>query len=320
MKSRIAAVCVVAAMALGVASTAEAQARPKWNLKIDNSPYVYGLYAKGPIRTADVTTPLGKDAVTEILAGPTNGSTEGYLMFTRMPSGAHGPALFTLPDEHFFIVLEGTMNLQIGTNKFVLNKFEGAFIPANTPHEVWNDGAGEERHFEVVAPGSSRDLLSMVKPAQPRAVPDAATLIRKPTIPPAAGLPAGLNGAQFASTMTGAKIQFRMDSCRPGGPCGPPPHVHKFQQVYFETEGETTVEYGLLTYKLPKYSLVVIQPGVVHTNRNESTAVERHVTLLMPQLTNGEPADIEYERVDRPAQAPGQAPAGGGRGRGAATP
>ncbi len=315
MKSRIAAVFVLVFVALSVASTARAQARPKWNLKIDNSPYVYGLYAKSPIRTADVTTPLGKEAVTEILAGPTNGSTEGYLMLTRMPSGAHGPALFTLPDEHFFIVLEGTMNIQIGTDKFALNKFEGAFIPANTPHEVWNDGPGEERHFEVVAPGSSRDLLSMVKPAQARSVPDAAKLIRKPTIPPAAGLPAGLNGAQFASTMTGAKIQFRMDNCRPGT-CGPPTHVHKFQQVYFETEGETTVEYGLITYKLPKYSLVVIQPGVVHTNRNETTAVERHVTLLMPQLTNGEPADIEYEKQDRPAQAPG----GAGRGRGATTP
>jgi hypothetical protein len=71
-----------------------------------------------------------------------------------------------------------------------------------------------------------------------------------------------------------------------------------------------------MTYKLPKYSLVVIQPGVVHTNRNETTAVERHVTLLMPQLTNGEPADIEYEKLDRAAQAPG----GAGPGRGATTP
>jgi len=314
MKFRTAAVCVAASAALGVASIAQAQARPKWNLKIDETPYAYGPYAKSPIRPADVTTPLGKDAVTQILAGPTNGSTEGYLMFTRMPSGAHGPALFTLPDEHFFMVLEGTMSLQIGSDKFTLNKFEGAFIPANTPHEVWNDGPGEERHFEVVAPGSSRDLPSMVKPARATPVANAAQYVRRPMIPAAAGLPAGLNGAQFASTMTGAKIQFRMDSCRPGT-CGPPTHVHKFQQVYFETEGETTVEYGLITYKLPQYSLVVIQPGVVHTNRNETTAVERHVTLLMPQLTSGEPADIEYER-----QGPAQAPGGGGRGRGAGAP
>jgi len=293
-------VCVVVA-----ASTAHAQARPKWNIKINET--------RDPIRTADVTSPLGKEAVTEVLAGPTNGSNEGYLMFTRMPSGAHGPAMFTLPDDHFYFVLEGKMTIQIGTDKFVLNKFEGAQIPADMPHEVWNADSETEMHFEVVAPGSSRDLLSMVKPAQARPVPDAGKLIRKPAIPQAAGLPAGLNGAQYASTMTGAKIQFRMDSCRPG-PCGPPTHVHKFQQVYFETEGQTIVEYGLMTYSLPKYSLVVIQPGVVHTNRNESTAVERHITLLMPQLTDGSPADIEYQRQERPAQAPG------GRGRGAAAP
>ena len=314
MKSRTAAGFVVAFMVLGMASSAHAQARPTWNLTIDNRPYVYGTYARSPIRAADVTTPLGRDAVTEILAGPTNGSNEGYLMFTRMPTGARGPALFTLPDEHFFLVLEGRMGIQIGTDKFVLNKFEGAFIPANTPHEVWNDGPGEERHFEAVAPGSSRDLLSMVTPAQPRAVPNAAQYIRKPTIPAAEGLPAGLNGARFAATDTGAKIQFRMDSCRPGR-CGPPLHVHKFQQVYFETEGETVVEYGLLTYRLPKYSLVVIQPGVVHTNRNESTAVERHLTLLMPQLTTGEPADVEFLPVEPAARG-----GGAGRGRGAAAP
>ena len=292
MKSCIAVVSVLAVVAVGVPSAARAQAKPKWNIKVNET--------RDPIRTADVTTPLGKEAVTEILAGPTSGSNEGYLMFTRMPGGAHGPALFTLPDDHFYLVLEGTMNIQIGTDTFVLNKFEGAQIPANTPHEVWNAGPATEMHFEVVAPGSSRDLLSMVKPAQARAVPDAAKLIRKPTIPAAAGLPPGLNGVQYASTMTGAKIQFRMDSCRPGV-CGPPTHVHKFQQVYFETEGQTLVEYGLMTYHLPKYSLVVIQPGVVHTNRNDSTAVERHVTLLMPQLTDGSPADIEYQRQDRPA-------------------
>src|SRR5262245_25810521 len=183
MKSRIAIVCAVACAALGIASQDQAQTGPKWNLKIDNSPYAYGTYARSPIRTADVTTPLGKQAVTEILAGPANGSTEGYLMFTRMPSGAHGPTLFTLPDEHFFMVLEGTMSIQIGTEKFMLKKFEGAFIPPNTPHEVWNDGAEEERHFEVVAPGSSRDLASMVKPARATAVANAAQYIRRPMIP-----------------------------------------------------------------------------------------------------------------------------------------
>ena len=71
----------------------------------------------------------------ERLAGPTNGSDNGYLLFTRMPAGAHGPALFTLPDDHLFIVLEGKMTIQIGTDKFVVNKFEGVQVPPNTPQQ-----------------------------------------------------------------------------------------------------------------------------------------------------------------------------------------
>ena len=56
------------------------------------------------------------------------------------------------------------------------------------------------------------------------------------------------------------------------------------------------MEYGLNLYPLPKYSIAVIQPGAVHTNYNKTSAMERHVTLLMPQLTDGSPADVEYER------------------------
>ena len=56
--------------------------------------------ARGPIRTADTATPLGKNVSSEILGGPANGSDSGYLIYTRMPAGARGPALFTLPADH----------------------------------------------------------------------------------------------------------------------------------------------------------------------------------------------------------------------------
>ena len=47
--------------------------------------------ARGPIRTADTRTPLGKTVSSEILGGPANGSDAAYLIYTRMPPGAHGP-------------------------------------------------------------------------------------------------------------------------------------------------------------------------------------------------------------------------------------
>ena len=299
MRSWLLPLWIAACVAL--AGTAGAQSKPKWNTVINET--------RGPIRAADLQTPLGKNAVSQILAGPTNGSDNGYLIFTRMPAGAHGPALFTLPDDHLFIVLEGKMTIQIGTDKFVVSKFEGVQVPPNTPHEVWNADAEPEAHFEVIAPGSSRDLLSMIKAAQPRKVDNAEQYIRKPKMPAAADLKSGLNGASFASRQTGATVAMRIDSTKPGEG-GPRTHVHKFQQVYFEVEGDTTVSYGEMTYPLPKYSIVIIQPGVVHTNVNKTSGIERHVTVLMPQLQGEGAADVEYER---------KGPAGG-PGRGAAPP
>jgi mannose-6-phosphate isomerase-like protein (cupin superfamily) len=280
---------VVSYLSAGPAQTAaqESSVSSRWNLHINET--------RGPLRAAD-PTPSARDGSSEVLAGPTNGSDQGYLIFTRMPSGAHGPALFTLPDEHLYLVVEGVMNIRIGTDTFAVNRYEGVRLPANIPHEVWNAGPEPEAHLEVIAPGSSRDLLSMLTAAQPRTIENAAQYIRRPKVPAQADMKPGLNGVTYAARATGGTIQMRIDSTLPGQ-SGPKPHVHKFQQVYFSIEGQTSVEYGLIDFSLPKYSIAVIQPGVVHTNANKTSAIERHVTVLMPQLEDpNEPLDVEYER------------------------
>ena len=69
------------------------------------------------------------------------------------------------------------------------------------------------------------------------------------------------------------------------------------QRFVRDESGATAVEYGLNDFPLPKYSIAIIQPGVVHTNSNKTSAVERHITVLMPQLEDpNEPLDVEYER------------------------
>ena len=125
--------------------------------------------ARGPIRTADTKTPLGKTVSSEILAGPANGLDAAYLIYTRMPAGARGPALFTLPVDHLYLVLSGKMTIQIGTDKFVAGPDTGVMVPAGVPHEAWNAEAEPEAHVEVITPAPSRDLMSMLTPAQPRA-------------------------------------------------------------------------------------------------------------------------------------------------------
>jgi mannose-6-phosphate isomerase-like protein (cupin superfamily) len=161
----------------------------------------------------------------------------------------HGPALATLQDDHYYLVLEGKMKIEIGTDMFVVEKHQAAVIPLDVPLEVWNDGPEPEAHLEVIAPGSSRDLKAMFKPAQACKVENAVTYIRTPGIPTQAEMKPGLNGVIFAERKTGGNEQMRIDSTLPGQG-SPKPNVHKFEQVSFEIEGSTDLTYGLNPLKI----------------------------------------------------------------------
>jgi hypothetical protein len=104
--------------------------------------------------------------------------------------------------------------------------------------------------------GSSRDLKSMFKTARPRKIENASQFIRTTKLPAQGDLKTGLNGVTFAERKLGYNEQLRIDSTLPGQG-GPKPHIHKFEQVYFSIEGETTLTYGLLTYSLPNCSRAV---------------------------------------------------------------
>jgi mannose-6-phosphate isomerase-like protein (cupin superfamily) len=152
----------------------------------------------------------------------------------------------------------------------------------------------------------SRDLMSMLKPAQPRKVENAAKLIREIKIPAAADLKLGLNRQVFTNRSMGSPITVAIDSTLPGSG-GPKTHVHRFKQVYFMVDGETTVTYGVDYPKIKKNDIVILPPAVVHTNNNKSSAIERHITLLLPE-PDTTPFDIEFEMKGAVAPA-GAAPA-----------
>jgi mannose-6-phosphate isomerase-like protein (cupin superfamily) len=266
---------------------------------------------RGPIRTAETSTPSGKAAVSEILGGPTSGSENAYLIYTRMPSGAHGPDLFTLPVDDYYVVISGKMNVQIGTDKFVAGPLTGVVIPANTPHAVWNDSADLEANLEVITCANPvkdlpRDLKLMMKPSQPKKVDNAAQYIREIKVPAVSDLKPGLNRQVYTNRAKGSPITIALDSTSPGSG-GPKPHVHRFEQVYFMLDGETTVMYGLDNPVAKKNDIVILPTGVIHTNTNHSNAIERHITLLLPE-PDKQPFDIEFEE---------KGPAGGTTGAGA---
>jgi len=289
-RAKLLAAGLFAVMFASLVVPAVAQSKLNWSLTLNET--------RGPIRSADLSKPVGQAAVSEILGGPTSGSDNAYLIYTRMPPGAHGPALFTLPVEHYYVVISGKMNVQIGTDKFVVGPMGAAIIPANTPHEVWNSDVEPETHLEVITSANpsenlSRDLMSMLKPARPSKVENAASYIRQISVPAAAELKPGLNRQVYTNRAKGSAATVALDSTIPGSG-GPKPHVHRFEQVYFMLEGETTVMYGIDNPKAKKNDIVILPVGVVHTNTNMSSGPERHITLLLPEPAS-QPFDIEFE-------------------------
>jgi mannose-6-phosphate isomerase-like protein (cupin superfamily) len=298
-----AGLCAVLSGAMLLAMTAASkpsEGKLHWNLRLNET--------RGPIRTADTSEPSGNAALSEILGGPTNGSDNAYLIYTRMAEGAHGPAMFTLPAEDDYVVLAGKMTVQIGTDKFVAGPYTAVVVPPNTPHTVWNADAGSEANFEVISSADphkdlSRDLMSMLKPAQATKVENADKCIRNIKLIAASDLKPGLNGQAWTDPSKGSPIQVRLDSALQGNG-NTRMHIHIFEQVYFGTEGDMSLTYGLENLTLRKGDIAIIPPGLIHANAS-STAVSRHITLLLPApLPNSGPADIEFER-----KAP--APAGG---------
>jgi len=184
------AACFAAGAMLVSGLAAQSATKVKWDVKL--------IDQRGPFRTADVTRPTGKEAMTQILGGPGNGSEAGYLLYTKMAAGAHGPALFTLAVDDLYLVLSGKMTVQIGTDKFVAGPNSGVYIPAGIPHATWNAESEPEANIEVITPAPSLDLLSMLTPATPRKVDNAAQYVREaPPLP--ATLKPGLNGQQLFS-------------------------------------------------------------------------------------------------------------------------
>ena len=297
MKSFTAGLFVVVMALVFSAMTVSAQ-KLIWDLHLNET--------RGPLRSADMSAPSGKVAQSEILGGPTNGSDNGYLIYTKMAPGARGPALFTVPVEDDYVVLTGKMTVQIGTDKFVAGPYTGVVIPANTPHAVWNAESEPESNFEVLSSADphkdlSRDLMSMLKPAHATKVEDAQKCIREIKFLAPSELKPSLNGQNYTGRAKGSPIQMRLDSA-PEGSGNTRPHVHIFEQVYFGTEGDMKIDYGLETLVLKKGDIAIIQPGVLHDNAATST-VERHITLLLPEPPpGGQPFDIEFQRVQRPAQ------------------
>lgn len=289
MKQCVTRFMILAAVCVLTGSTAYAQSLDRFQramvatIRLDP--------ARGPVRAVDFSLLNGKVA-SEILAGPTSGLDDAWILYTRLAPGAKPLGLYTLPVEQSYVVLSGKLNVQIGTARFVAMPDTLVLIPPGVPHEIWNAGAEPEVDLQVVAPAPTRSLVAMMRPAQARPVPNAARLIHVP--PPLGKLVAGtghasLNERQLADRKLGSKYLFeRLGEVLAGGG-REPLMIHPFDQIYFIRRGTMFFRYGFYTYEPHVNSLFIIPNGVVHADTNKGPSILSYVQLNLPQPKPGEP-------------------------------
>ncbi len=288
----LAAVCAAAACC-GTARVNAAEA-PAASLGTGLTAGYHVTKSSGPLRPIDLSPFQGKTS-TEILASPDNGLQAEIVMYTRLAPGAPKRGLYTLPADHTYLVMKGKVNLQLGTDEFVLDPNTLVLVHPGVPAQIWNSGSEQAEVLEAIAPIASSDLAFLMRPAAATKVANAAQYIF--LAPPLGEMKKGighegLNERVMASTDNGSMhILERLDDVPPGSG-GPPTHTHEEDQLYLVTAGTMTVEYKGAKSPATPNTLVVLHRGVPHANTNTGDVVESHITLLMPAQPGGGPRGI----------------------------
>lgn len=210
---------------------------------------------------------------------------------SSVATGAAAPPHHIHPVDQLYYVVNGEMQLQLGSERFVAGPDTLVYIPAGTPHHNWNEGPVDEFHFEVLAPGPPPN---------------------QPVLEPTDSVDAGerpyfvrpLNPDGFEQALPGFSLQkllqrsdgsehmtLYVGEVRPGAG-GPGTHVHRFDQFYYVLEGTLTGEIGLDSFTAGPHTLAVLPAGVPHRQFNAGSKIERHIALLAPEPLPGETWDI----------------------------
>lgn len=210
-------------------------------------------------------------------------SEHALVIATLVPPGCQGPARHKHTSDQIYIILEGEITIELGTDVRTASAGSAIFIPAGVPHHNYNDGDTDEVHLEVIAPG--------ILPIEPVAIFTDET--------DAQGLPYYVvqAGENVLTPMPNFSIDMLVDRERGSehatinianvGPrsSGPPTHVHAFHQFYFVLEGTSSVEVGLDRFDAGPDTLIILPAGVPHRQWNEADVPERHLTILTPSPT-----------------------------------
>ncbi len=161
-----------------------------------------------------------------------------------------------------------------------------AHIPAGTSHKHHNDGAVDEVHLEVLGPGFSYGAANLTFVDDDGEWEPGGTVVHLPDPGEwsasggarsyAFSDPSGTLGPAFPGSLNATLVVARGE---PGSAGNPPMHVHRFEQLYFVTEGTLHVDIALDHYEAGPSSLVIIPAGVPHREAPGGSEIESHLVM-----------------------------------------
>ena len=81
-----------------------------------------------------------------------SGSNSALIYQADLPAGGVGPDLHIHEFDQFYLILEGTLGVQVGFTEYTVSPRHLVVLPAGVPHKQWNAGDGVERHITIITP------------------------------------------------------------------------------------------------------------------------------------------------------------------------
>lgn len=91
------------------------------------------------------------------LIDPDNGSANVMLNYAELDPGSGGPGTHIHEFDQYYLVLEGTLTVEVALQTHQAQPRTLVVLPAGVPHRQYNDGTVTETHLTVLAPPPAPD-------------------------------------------------------------------------------------------------------------------------------------------------------------------
>ena len=230
------------------------------------------------------------------------GGESCQIIASYVPPGAEGPPTHVHPSDQIYCILEGNLEIELGSHTVQANAGESVLIPAGLPHHNRNVGDRPETYLEIIAPGimAGNPLATLFEPDQvDAAVAEAegrglAGTVKGPDEHSASQM---MDMRWLVNRSTGSEHAGVYRAGMAPGASGPTTHVHEFDQFYFILDGALDVEVGLERHTVEPNTLVVLPAGVPHRQWNGSDEGEQHLAILVPEPEQPSSPDNRWDTV-----------------------